>query len=159
LKENFFVVNLCYDIRYLKNNEWHGQRIEVFFKELEKNFIPSSINFIKEFWAFFSTLASDKAEIIQNHFLTTAFFSAIKMYYLHIKKENVHGIIYPSNMTENVGLNVVLTPEAVEKYLKLEKVFVKRFMKDFNHEKLYHYIRCSNVAEVKDNKFDLSYFI
>ena len=159
MTQHFFVVNLCYDKRFLKHNEWHGQRIETFFKDLEKDFISSSLDFIKEFWGFFSTLASDKAEIKQNHFLTTAFFSAIKMYYWHTKQELVHGIIYPSTMTENVGLNVVLTKDAVDKYLKLDKVFVKRFIKDANDKKLYHYIRCSNVADVKDNKFELSYLV
>ena len=52
-------------------------------------------------------LAAEKAESKQQHCITTAFFCALRMYYWHVKKQIIHGLAYPSTMTDNVGLNVV----------------------------------------------------
>lgn len=158
LKEPFTVINLCYDKTFLKNNKWHSEVIEESFKNLAENLPASSIGFIKEFWEYLSRLAANKAESSQQHFMTTAFFCALRVYFLHEKNETIHGIVYPSTMTDNVGLNVVLTTDAVEKFIELKKVFVERLVKDITNKEFYHCIRCTEKAEVKNHKFHLCYW-
>jgi hypothetical protein len=56
-----------------------------------------------------------------------AFFYAVRYYYANSCNTAIPGIIYPGMMSEARGLNIVLVPQAVDRFLKLNKVMMQRF--------------------------------
>lgn len=66
------------------------------------------------------------------------------------------GIIYPSCMTEYNGINIVLTPEAVDRYLELEMVMMYKFTRHPSNPKSYTGCAATDFVEVKDHHFAFS---
>jgi len=67
------------------------------------------------FNSFFSIMAGINNEIDNTYLITTAFYHAVRRYY-----GDELGILYSSSTTENHGINIVLTPELANGYLKLD---------------------------------------
>ena len=61
--------------------------------------------------------------------MTTAFFHSVREYY----GEDI-GILYSSSMSENTGLNIVLTRDIIDNdYLKLTEVVMYRALRNPNN--------------------------
>ena len=149
IRESFLVLNLCFNDRVVEVNPELKKGIEHYLNDVQKMMPSNSAKFITEYWKFFSALACKKHESDQQYFITTAFMCAVREYY----KESFNGIAYPSSMTENEGVNIVLMPEAVDKYLNLKQVFMYKFSRDPNNPKYYHSGKCSQIAEVTEERF------
>jgi hypothetical protein len=116
VKEKFPVVNLCFHDTTLQISPNLKRIITNYLDDAQEHLSHDSVDFLKEYWYFFSNLACQKHSTDQQYFITTAYITALKEYY----KDNFTGIIYPSSMTEMEGLNIVLTPQEVDKFLNLK---------------------------------------
>jgi hypothetical protein len=78
------------------------------------------------FYSYFSECAGKVNDSRNNYLLTTAFYHAVKKYY----GEDM-GILYSSSITDNFGINLVLSKEILDSdYLKLDEVMVYLVVKD-----------------------------
>lgn len=152
VKEFFPVLNLCFHKTTLQINPGLNKIVTDYLDRVQQNLSTVSVNFLKEYWYFFSDLACQKHATDQQYFITTAFITAIKLYYGDI----FNGIIYPSSMTEMEGLNIVLTPQAVDKFLELKEAFMYKCIRDPKNSKSFNGCECSSIAEVKDGKFSIA---
>jgi hypothetical protein len=64
-----------------------------------------------------------------------------------------HGALYPSTMTENNGLNVVLTPDTVDKFLNLKSAFMIKFSRNPDNFKNFGVEQCTDEAKVTNHEF------
>jgi len=157
LKEDFHVVNLCFHDDIMSHNPMLKKYIDLYFEEMQKVFPASSVALIKRFLKFFSDMASAKHPTNAHYFISTAFFCALKEYYKRTDNTEIHGIIYPSCMTEYHGVNIVLTPEAVHRFLYLEEAFMYRYTRDPKNPTIYYSNVVSNIAKNIEGKFQFSY--
>ncbi|MBC7721362.1 MAG: hypothetical protein H7068_05015 [Pedobacter sp.] len=106
----------------------------------------------KLFFNFFSEFAGRRVDTENNYKLTTAFFYALKEFY-----GDELGILYSSSMTENTGLNIVLSKEILDSdYLQLEMTIMYKCIRDPANLKIYKVFPCSNEAKVDgDGRFRL----
>ena len=90
-------------------------------------------------YSFFSERAGLKYDNNNNYVLTTAFYHAAKEYY----GEEL-GILYSSSMTDNFGLNLVLSKELINaKYLQLEVAIMFKCVRDPSNPKHFRSFPCS----------------
>lgn len=123
------VVNLCFDSVHLKGNEILRNSAENYEIEMRTFFSAEASSFIFEFMRFFSELSRSNSEEQPNaYYLLNAFFYAVRYYYANSCNTVIPGIIYPGMMSEARGLNIVLVPQAVDRFLKLNKVMMQRFI-------------------------------
>lgn len=94
--------------------------IERAYKQQMSHFekkIPHGINQMKYLLSFFSDeFAKSNIESDRDYWISAAYTN------MALKFKGINGIMYPSVRTEYLGTNVALTPEAVDKNLRLEKV-------------------------------------
>jgi hypothetical protein len=155
LNNNIVVFNFCYSEEALNKNPQLESFCEQYLKPIKKK-VPSLLfEFILRFWRVFSDLAGKKSVTPQQYLITTGLFWAIREYIRRDFGEATNGIIYPSSMTESEGYNIVLTPEAVDKYLNLKEVFMMKFVREINRMESYKIHLCSNIAEVVNGEFNL----
>lgn len=127
VKESFPTINLCFDDIHLIENPSLKLEIIKFFNICEECFSVEAYRFIKSFFGYFSDLTGKLATCDFDYFVTTALFHAIRWYYNEKESEFKFGIIYPSAMSEKRGMNIVLTRQAVDRYLSLDKVVMYRY--------------------------------
>ncbi len=108
------------------------------------------------FCSFFSEAAAKKYDDAKKYLLTTGFLHAIKEYY-----GNEIGILYSSSITENDGLNIIITKEFVDiGVLKLEGVVMFKAVRDKENIKSYNLYPCTNYALANENgKFNFDYIL
>jgi hypothetical protein len=155
VNQHFEVINLCYNEGLLSINPKIKKRVDLFIQDLEVKFGVSGSRVICEFWRFLTDLAAKKEEVSADHFLTSAVFTVIGTYYQREMNRTINGIFYPSPITRNEGINLVLTPDAVNRLLTLEKVCMVKFERWKSDPKHYNIFQCSKVADVAGNKFIL----
>lgn len=99
-----------------------------------------------------------KFEENNHYFLSTALFCTIRAHYenMIVISENVYGMIYPSSMTNQQGLNIVLIPEAVDKFLKLAQVCMYRVKRSNENPKSFNSFPYSDLVKVIDRQFKFS---
>ena len=161
VKQVFWVVNLCIDNRHLDNNPRLKLATNKQIEKFRRTSPPNSFDLIIKFWNFISELSSRVFEDKSHYYLSTALFCTIRAHYEYMKVrkyENVYGIIYPSSMTQQQGLNIVLVPEAVDRFLELKKVCVYRYKRNPNNSKSYNVFPYSDLVNVIDRKFKFSKF-
>lgn len=123
--------------KYVKNaNEYYK-------KFFAGSYSKADQNKLEIFLGYFSECACKKNDSENNYLLTTAFFHAAQECY---GKEI--GILYSSSMTENQGLNVVLTKEIVDNYLKVIKVGMYKCQRNPSQRMEFSIFPCSDMAEV-----------
>ena len=153
IKTSFLVLNLCFNDKTLESNPTLKKFVEQYLNHLDSKISKEAYEFIKYYWRFFSDLASKKHETDQQYFITTAYFCAVRVYYEQNLNEKINGIVYPSSMTENEALNIVLTPNAVDSYLELKETFMYKYTRNPSTVKSFFCGIASKIAEVKDEKF------
>lgn len=127
VNESFPVINLCFDDDHLKENPSLAVEVRRYLDTIDGCFSTQAANFIKAFLHYFSNLSGTLCDSDYHYFTTTALFHAIRWYYESKAKEPKYGLIYPGAMSEKKGLNIVLTSDAVDKFLSLDKVVMYRY--------------------------------
>ncbi len=111
-------------------------------------------DFIIEVWRFFSEISSVKFEDSGIYLVLNAMFSALRTIYAEDSQE-FNGIIYPSAGTEGKGLNIVLTPDAVETYLELEDVIMQRVERVDNVPYTLNSYPITEITSVKQRTYNI----
>lgn len=153
--EPFYVINFCNDNKLLQVNPGLRKATLDHEQYIKQLFPGEPARFIIEFWKFLSELAGKKQEIDQDHFLTTAFLCAIIEYRKRVYQSPTAGAIFPSTMTENEGINIVLTQAAVNKFLSLKKVHMAKFIRRIDDPKAYDIYPCAKEVQVINHNFQL----
>lgn len=146
------MINLCFDERHLALNPALKASVDRYRSDMAKIFNSEGFAFINDFMKFFSELAWSVKENKNAYYILNAFFFAVRYYYAETRGTAVPGIIYPSAMTEGLGLNVVLVPQAVDFFLKLDMVYMQRFVL-VSATKNYVSDPCSELLRVTDGRF------
>lgn len=152
LKEPIRVLNLCFHEKCLQTNAFLNGSVDFSQKELREKMPLKLVEFIEGYWAFLSNLSCNKYSTDQQYFITAAFIATMKEYY----GDEFNGIIYPSSMTGMEGLDIVLTPQAVGKYLDLKQAFMYKLARTPNNPKGFNGYQCSNIADVVDHRFNIT---
>lgn len=153
LNTHFEVVNLCNDDKCLAANPRLNISTKKHEEYIRKRFPLKTAEFIIEFWKFISKLAANKFENDQDHFLTTAIICAIITYRKKEMNLETYGALYPSTMTENNGLNIVLQPTTVDKFLNLKTAFMVKFDRQTTDLKKFSVEQCTDEANVINKEF------
>jgi hypothetical protein len=126
--------------------------VEGYITELDTHFSPRASAFIKRFMKFFSELAWSVKENENCYYILNALFYAIRYYYAEERNTAIPGIIYPSGMTDGRGLNIVLVPQAVDRFLRLRQVYMQRFILN-RRSKTYKSEPCSELITLRGKTF------
>jgi hypothetical protein len=153
LNTHFDVVNLCNDEKFLASNPRLGISTKKHEDLISRTFSSKAAGFIIQFWKFLSELSGSKCENEHEHFLTTAFLCAIINYRKNEMNLETHGALYPSTITENKGLNIVLHPDAVDKFLNLKSAFMVKFSRNPVNFKTFGVEQCTHEAKVINSAY------
>lgn len=156
LKQKFPVINLCFEEKALKAHEGLKRIVDNYLLNIERDLSDKSANLIKECWFMLSKLASDRYKYDQQYFITTAFFCVFREYYKQKFNYSIHGIIYPSSMVYSNAINIVLMPEAVDKFLYLKEAFMYKYVKSVDNLKAYECGLCSLISQVINKKLNIA---
>lgn len=111
--KEFLVVEIVFSEYALRNNPEVAQSFENQKKFLKSHNLNNiDLDFQLEFIKFISEEFSKKVSNDDDYKISAAYTN------LALLHPDVNGISYPSVQTEYAGINVVLTPEAVNKFLK-----------------------------------------
>ncbi|MCJ8211860.1 hypothetical protein MUY27_19225 [Mucilaginibacter sp. RS28] len=149
------VINLSFDEKHLAGNADLRQATDNFKAKTDKFFSPAASKFIFKFMEFFSELACSVNKDESSYFIMNAYLFAIRYYYANERNTAIPGVIYPSAMTDNHGLNMVLVPQAVDYFLELQYVYMQRFFLP-KGSKTYISYPCSELIKVADEKFNFA---
>lgn len=152
ITQTFPVLNLCFDEKHLEGNKNLKAATEAYLSEIKAFFSTEAYKFVIQFMSFFSELSRSVDKDKNYYYILNAFFYAVRYYYANTRDTVVPGIIYPGAMSEALGLNIVLVPQAVDRFLKLDLVVMYRFVL-VKGTKQYVGDICSNFVQVKDEKF------
>jgi RES domain-containing protein len=151
----FHVVNICFAEDHLQYSPDLGYAVASFFDNIKKTLSPESFAFVHRFLIFFSEMSGRQSLQQREYYILTAFYFALGCYYKDKKQEDVYGLIFPSAATERNGLNIVMTPEAVDLHLELDVVMMYRY---FRSDKIFVADRCSDMVKAKDGEFSITGF-
>lgn len=112
-QDEFLVVEVVFSEYALKNNPEVAQSFENQKKLLQgHNLEEKELEFHSEFLKFISEEFSKKVSNPEDYKISVAYTN------LALLHPDVGGITYPSVQTEYFGINIVLPPETVDKYVK-----------------------------------------
>lgn len=141
----------------------HIQNINPAYTEFVDNaFEPASQEICSTFYKFFSECAGKRYDSDNSYKLTTAFFHAVQLYY----GEEV-GIIYSSSVTENYGLNIVLTQKVQdENYIQLTDIVMYKSIRNQKQKqhKIFPYCKSINnngnfiFSKIEEQPIPFNYF-
>ena len=113
IQDEFLVVEIVFSEYALNNNPEIAQSFENQKKLLqEHNLDKKEMDFHLNFLKFISEEFSKKVSSNDDYKISAAYTNIALLH------PDVNGICYPSVQTEYFGVNIVLTPETVDKYLK-----------------------------------------
>jgi hypothetical protein len=148
----FTAICLCFDKQHIAGNERMKDYVEYLTQKLRENCNVISYNFIMNTLESISSLSAVKDKNEGTYFILTAFFCAIKEVYKN-NQEEINGIVYPSAETHSNGLNIVLTPNAVDTFLQLEEVLMYRVSRDVEDRRKFKIFPVTDIVPVIENKF------
>lgn len=155
VNDGFYAINLCHEETHMKANSSLKEGIDNFISILRQHVSPKAFEYILKIWKFYSGLSSQRYVDNTSYYILTALFCAIKDYYMAKKNTVIDGLIYPGCMTEARGLNIVMMPDAVDRLLTLDKVYMHRMFLDKFDNKTYYGFPCSKISTVVDGKFTI----
>ncbi len=117
---------MCFDNDALEGKQHLKERIYSDLDTIKKSVDLPSFNLIKDFWFFFSHVASKPNPTTQDYAISTCF----RMIFQRTHYPKFDGIIYPSSATNKRGLNLVLTPESVDSCLILKQAVMYKCDRD-----------------------------
>jgi hypothetical protein len=142
-KSPFHVINLCFDDFHLAHNYELKRANDEYVKNLTANLSSPAGDFVHQLFKYYSELCRTGSNE-GSYYILTALFNAIRQYYGNENAE-VNGLISCSAATDGVGLNIVLTPAAVNKYLYLNAAFMYRFFLVQPEAQKYAAYPCSEI--------------
>ena len=146
------VLNLCFNNNCIQINSGLKNNVNNFTHSLNSKMSSERVDFIIKYYSFLSDLSCNTYSTEQQYLITTAFICTVREYY----GSEFNGIIYPSSMTSMEGVNCVLTPDAVDKYLELRQAFMYKLVRNPSNPKAYVGDQASNIADVVDKKFSIT---
>lgn len=155
IKSPFHVINLCFDEFHLAHNYELKTANDEYVKNLTATLSSSAGDFVHQLFRYYSELCRTGSNE-GSYYILTALFNAIRQYYANENAE-VNGLISCSAATDGVGLNIVLTPAAVDKYLYLGAVFMFRYFLVTPEAKNYIAYPCSEVIINRQKIHDFKY--
>jgi hypothetical protein len=123
IKEDFEVVEIVFDKKTIERIPEIKKAYEYHLANLKKDF-PDKIKEFSAVLEFFSNEFAKNDISSDNDYKISAVYTNMA-----IQNRGHNGVIYPSVRTEGQGRNVVLSIEAVDKYLELEKVAMFKVVK------------------------------
>lgn len=119
----------------------------VFDKFNKKYFKNEDYKKVSKFYNFFSKLSAKKMATEKDYLITNAFNQAVKKYY-----GNEVGILYSNSITENYGLNLVLSKEIIDNgSLQLSSVIMYKCQLNPITKKTFDIYPCSNISNIDEN--------
>jgi hypothetical protein len=110
IKKPFMVVNFSFHEETTLKNLSVRQMNYFFIKQMLRSFTEESLKSFLMFCRFMSEKAASKKENISDYLITNAYKKALEKYY----GQAIKGILYPSSMTENSGLNVAICKKVID---------------------------------------------
>lgn len=146
------VLNLCFEDDHLKANPALSEPVNDFIGLLKAQCSNPVREYTLSVWRYFSSLSRrwDGRNHQNYYYMLTAFFDAFMETYHESTGEVCEAIIYPSAMTQAKGLNIVMTPDLVNRYLTLDQVQMYSLRSrsiEFGYEPI------TPVVAVKNNTF------
>jgi hypothetical protein len=154
-KSAFNVVNLCFDDLHLNLNPQLRSANSRFLDLLSNKLNSEAHEFIKSLFDYYSILCRTGSDE-KSYYILTAFFDAIRISYSKAAFK-VNGLISSSAASGGTGLNIVLTPSAVDEFLYLHSVFMYRFFLVSNDTKFYVAYPCSEILYNESKSPDFEY--
>jgi len=151
----FTSVCLCFDDKHLSTNQRMKDYIDYFRNYIKTRCSEKDASFIIDTLNYFSDLSSIKASNENVYMVLTAVFCALRMIYLQENTE-VNGIVYPSSVTESIGLNIALTKKAVDANLKLTQAVMHRIERWSNDKYQLDMYPITGIEKVIDGKFQFT---
>lgn len=154
-KSPFTVVNLCFDDHHLSLNP-ELRSVNTRYLDLLCGTLNSDAHeFIRNLFNYYSILCRTGSDH-KAYYILTALFHAIQIYYREEHVE-INGLISSSAASSGTGLNIVLTPPAVDGFLYLNSVFMYRFFLVSNAPKFYVAYPCSEIIYNGSKSHDFEY--
>ncbi len=154
VKQPFFMVSLCHDERHLKRNDRLYQSVDRLLTGIKTVGSEKAYLLIKKVWEMMTHYCCVQNPTPNDYFISTALFGAIRNYY-GSRGEPVLAMLYPSAMTEKDGLNIVLTTDAVDQFLRPDTAVMYR-VKRLEDKKSYKGFALSDAAKIVNGKFQFS---
>lgn len=152
IQSRLHVINLCFNDQTVTVSPWIKKNIDYYINEIQTKLTKNSSKFLINYWRFLSDLSCAKADSERRqHCISTVLMLAVRSVY----EDEFNGILYPSSMTDNEGVNIVLTPEAVNKYLKLSQAVMYKLVRDKDNHHTYHGSECSKTVPVENGLFTI----
>lgn len=126
IRNPFYAVNFAFDPVHLSNNPDMKAATLQFLSDMASGFSDKAVEFIKQVYEYFSILCRTGSDE-KCYYVLTALFLAIKEYYRENMDTEMLALISSSYASEGHGLNIVMTPEAVDKHLILKMVMMERY--------------------------------
>lgn len=151
----FMVVCFGFNDTHLEVNPRMKRNIEHFINDVVSKCDKRSSDFILSCLRYFSDLSAMKTDNESVYMILTAIFCAIRMKY---QEEGIviNGIMYPSSVTDNKGLNIALMPHAVDKYLTLSNVIMYRFDRWQTDRKQFDAYPITQIINVVNEEFSFT---
>jgi hypothetical protein len=166
IEKTFNVVILCFDDLHLSQNHDLKKSVYSFLETIHTHFSKEAAAFIEEFFRYFSELSRTIMDDNACYKILVPFFYAIRFYAdnYHYQTEAdtpepIFGMIYPGAMSMAKGLNVVLTREAVKKFLRLDKIVMYRYFLVKPERTRWIADKCSDIIKVRGHKFKITNYI
>jgi hypothetical protein len=128
VQEDFEVADIVFSDSF-KNSQHIRDKYNFWVEKLKGHKIGEE-NYQKLLKFFSDEFAKQKIITHHDYKLSTAYAD------MAIYANDFNGVLYPSVRTDYMGINIVLTDRAVEKYLKLEKVCVFKYIVENNRSML-----------------------
>jgi hypothetical protein len=155
INETLNVVNLVFDEVHLSHNQELKVSNDAYIEKLLRNLDSKAGDFVKELFSYYSRLCRTGSNE-GAYYVLTALYTAIRLYYESIGAE-VNGMISSSAATDGMGLNIVMTPAAVEHYLTLNAVTMYRYFLVMPEARKYAIYHSSEIIENYRNLPEFNY--
>lgn len=150
----FDVVDLTFDQD--ENNPFRKRIDELIINQVLSSSQEHVSKIVFEFWTYVSELCSNKSTSPFDYVLSNTLFDSINRC-SYKDKPKVKGLLYPSSRTDRKGTNIVLYPEVVDEYLKLDSVLVYRIFRRPN-EKTYDIHPICHPIKIMGPEFKITRF-
>ena len=155
IKSPFCVINLCFDDFHLANNYELKRANDEYIKNLTLNLSSQAGDFVYQLFKYYSSLCRTGSNE-GAYYILTALFNAIRQYYSN-EDTKINGLISCSAATDGVGLNIVLTPSAVDEYLYLDAALMFRYFLVMPEMIKYIAYPCSEIVINHQKTDDFNY--
>jgi len=162
IKRPFWIVNFCFDDGHLLNNPFLARANDVYLNMICEELSLKAAYFVRQMVKVYSRVSATRSDD-SAYYMLTALFKAVRDYYRDTYGQLVAGMASPSAATGGKGLNVVLIPEAVDEFLYLDGVIMRRYRLMLPEKIHYDKKECSeeilNWRRVPDFTFEFKEYI